>query len=283
MAEMVGLLDCDFGIRFWGARGSIPVSGRAHERFGGDTTCLEIRVAGRRIIVDAGSGLRRLGQAMAAAGESDVTLLFSHLHLDHVIGLSAFSPLWRMSGEIAMHVPACAAANPEAQLSRLFGEPFFPVGFAQAPGKVGFSRFVAGDELSLPGLDLATVALRHAPCAAGFRFRHAGRTLVILTDHEHAADDPTPEFVAFCRGADLIVYDAMWDEALDYEAHRGWGHSTWQAGLRLLQAAGAKRLACLHHAPELSDDALEAREDDLQRSHPRSFFVRQDDVIVLAA
>ena len=283
MTKKAGLLDCRFGIRFWGTRGSIPVSGRSYARFGGDTTCFEIRAGGSRFIVDAGSGLRRLGQAMAAAGESDATLLFSHLHLDHVIGLTAFSPLWRMRGEIAMHVPACAAADPEAQLSRLFGEPFFPVGFAQAPSKVRFLRFVPGDELGLSGLELATLALRHDPCAAGFRFRHAGRTLVILTDHEHAAGDPDPAFIAFCRGADLIVYDAMWDETIDYEPHRGWGHSTWQAGLRLLEASGARRLACLHHPPDLSDAALERREASLRQRHPESFFARQDDIVVLTA
>ncbi len=283
VAETAGLLDCGFGIRFWGVRGSIPVSGRSYERFGGDTTCFEIRVAGRRVIIDAGSGLRRLGQAMDAAGEQDATLLFSHLHLDHVIGLTAFSPLWRRAGEIAMYVPACAAADPEAQLSHLFGEPFFPVGFAQAPGKVRFSRFVPGGEPPLPGLDLATTALTHAPCAAGFRFRYGGRTLVILTDHEHAAGDPTQELIAFCKWADLIVYDAMWDEEVDYEPHRGWGHSTWQAGLRLLEAAGARRLACVHHSPDLPDAALEQRKADLRRRHPESFFARQDDVVVLIA
>ncbi|WP_187640033.1 MBL fold metallo-hydrolase [Bosea sp. F3-2] len=283
MTETAGLLDCSFGIRFWGTRGSIPVSGRSYDRFGGDTTCFEIRIAGRRIIVDAGSGLRRLGQAMAAAQERDATLLFSHLHLDHVIGLTAFAPLWRMRGEIAMHVPACTPGGAEAKLSALFSEPFFPVSFAQAPSRVRFSSFTAGDDPGLSGIDVATIALRHDPCAAGFRFRHGGQTLVILTDHEHAADDPDPAFIAFCQGADLLVYDAMWDEAVDYEPHRGWGHSTWQAGLRLLEAAGARRLACVHHPPELSDATLELREADLKRCHSQSFFARQDDVVVLVA
>lgn len=283
VTETVGLLDCGFGIRFWGTRGSMPVSGRCYERFGGDTTCFEIKIAGSRIIVDAGSGLRRLGQAMAAIEEGDATLLLSHLHLDHVIGLAAFAPLWRMRGEIAMHVPACMAADPGAQLSTLFAEPFFPVGLTQAPGKPRFSCFAPGDELGFSGLEIATIALRHDPCAAGFRFRDGGRTLVILTDHEHAAGDPEPDLIAFCRGADLIVYDAMWDEAIDYEPHRGWGHSTWQARLRLLACAGAKRLACVHHSPDLPDPELELREANLRRCHPDSFFARQDDVVVLTA
>lgn len=283
MTETARLLDCSFGIRFWGTRGSIPVSGRSCNRFGGDTTCFEVRIAGRRVIVDAGSGLRRLGQAMAAAGERDATLLFSHLHLDHVIGLTAFAPLWRMPGEIAMHVPACTAARAEANLSALFSEPFFPVSFAQAPSRVRFSSFTAGGDLGLSGIDVATIALQHDPCAAGFRFRYGGQTLVILTDHEHAGDDADPTFTAFCRGADLLVYDAMWDEATDYDPHRGWGHSTWQAGLRLLEAAGAKRLACVHHSPELSDAALELREAHLKRCHSQSFYARQDDVVVLVA
>jgi phosphoribosyl 1,2-cyclic phosphodiesterase len=281
VTEATELLDCDFGVRFWGTRGSMPVSGRCYDVFGGDTTCFEVRIAGRRVIVDAGTGLRRLGQAMAAAEEGDATLLFSHLHLDHVIGLAAFVPLWRMRGEIAMHVPACTAIDPEAQLATLLGEPFFPVGLAQAPARVRLSRFMPGEARSVSGLDIATIGLRHYPCAAGFRFRHGGRTLVILTDHEHAAGDQEAGLVAFCRGADLLVYDAMWDEAIDYGSHRGWGHSTWQAGLRLLTAAGAKRLACVHHPPELADPELELREASLKRSHPESFFARQDEVVVL--
>jgi len=277
------LLDCAFGIRFWGTRGSIPVSGRPYTRFGGDTTCFEIRIAGHRVIVDAGSGLRRLGRAMSAAGEADATLFLSHLHLDHVIGLTAFPPLWGMSGEIRMHMPSPAGADPGAQLSRLFGEPFFPVSFDEAPSRVTFTRFLPGGRLDFPKLDIATIALQPDDAAAGFRFRHAGRTLVILTDYEHEADDPDPELIAFCRDADLLVYDAMWDESVDYEPHRGWGHSTWQAGLRLLSAAGAKRLACVHHPPSLSDRALEAREAKLRDRHADSFYARQDAAVVLVA
>ncbi|HEV7256210.1 MAG TPA: MBL fold metallo-hydrolase [Bosea sp. (in: a-proteobacteria)] len=283
MNETTGLLGCTFGIRFWGARGSIPVSGRSYDRFGGDTTCFEVLIAGHRIIVDAGSGLRRLGRAMAGAGESDATILFSHLHLDHVIGLTAFTPLWGMSGKTTMHVPAPEGVDPAVHFSTLLSEPFFPVGLHQAPGKVAVLRFLPGSSFSLSGLDIATVALQFDDRAAGFRFRHAGRTIVILTDYEHGPDDPDPRIVSFCRGADLIVYDAMWDEAIDYQRHRGWGHSTWQAGLRLLQAAGARRLACLHHPPSLTDVAIEAREADLKRCHSESFFARQDDVLVLIA
>lgn len=281
MTEAAALLDCTFGIRFWGTRGSIPVSGAPYVHFGGDTTCFEIRIAGHRIIVDAGSGLRRLGQAMAAAGEGDATLLFSHLHLDHVIGLTAFAPLWGMPGSIAMHVPAPAEVDPAAQFSPLFNEPFFPVSFAQAPSQVVVSRFLPGKRLDIAGLDIATIPLQPETRAAGFRFRHGGRTLVILTDYEHAAGAPDRKLAAFCRGADLIVYDAMWDEATDYEPHRGWGHSTRQAGLRLLVAAGAKRLACVHHPPGLSDSMLEAREAKLVEQHPESFYARQDDLVIL--
>lgn len=281
MTEAAALLRCTFGIRFWGTRGSIPVSGRPYARFGGDTTCFEIVIAGRRIIVDAGSGLRRLGRAMMAAGEGDATILFSHLHLDHVIGLTAFPPLWRMPGTTTMHLPAPAEADPAAQLSALFGEPFFPVSFDQAPGRVSLLRFLPGEPPAIAGLDLATTPLQPANGAAGFRFRHADRTLVILTDYEHGADDPDAKLVTFCEGADLLVYDAMWDEAIDYSPHRGWGHSTWQAGLRLLKAAAAKRLACVHHSPSLSDRALEVREAKLRERQADSFYARQDAAVVL--
>ncbi len=281
MTEQVGLLSCSFGLRFWGTRGSIPVSGASYARYGGDTTCFEVRIAGQRLIVDAGSGLRRLGDALAAAGESDVTLLFSHLHLDHVIGLTSFTPLLGMKGKVSMLIPDTVGDDPQAQLAALFQEPYFPLGLDQMPCQLSVGKFAPGQALALDGLDIATTGLRHGDGAAGYRFRHAGRSLVILMDLEHEHADPDPELVAFCRGADLVVYDAMWDEASDYARHRGWGHSTWQAGLRLLAAAGARRLACVHHAPRLSDAMLDARDRQLRALQPESFFARQDDFVIL--
>jgi phosphoribosyl 1,2-cyclic phosphodiesterase len=283
VTEANGLLSCTFGLRFWGTRGSIPVSGASHVRYGGDTICFEIMIDGRRLIVDAGSGLRRLGDALAKSGEGDASLLFSHFHLDHVIGLTSFTPLLGMAGRVSMLMPDFLGDHPREHLESLFRKPFFPLELDRLPCRLAIGTFTPGHALIHEGLDISTTLLHHGGGATGYRFRHAGQTLVILTDHEHARDEPDGELVAFCAGADLLVYDAMWDETEDYDRHRGWGHSTWQAGLRLLTASGARRMACVHHAPSMSDQKLDEREKRLRQAQAESFFARQDDLVVLIA
>ncbi|AMJ61734.1 MBL fold metallo-hydrolase [Bosea sp. PAMC 26642] len=281
MADVMSTGNGPFGIRFWGARGSIPVSGAEYRVYGGDTSCFEVTVGSRSFIIDAGSGLRRLGQAIMQAGTSEATLLLTHLHLDHIIGLSAFKPLFSRQGRVAIHAPAPGGANLPAVLARLFAEPFFPIAFERLPCRLDCSSFVPGATLSLGETAVRTIALRHGGGASGYRFDHAGHALVILTDHEHDGAEPEQGLVAFCRGADLVVYDGMWDETLDFEAHRGWGHSSWQAGLRLIAAAGAGRLACTHHAPNHDDTELSEREARLKAIQPASFFIRQDESVIL--
>ena len=144
-----------------------------------------------------------------------------------------------------------------------------------------FASFAAGDDLRIARHTVRTCSLNHGIGAVGYRFDHFGRSIVILTDHEHKGDRPDQALVAFSKGADLIVYDSMWDELIDYTPHIGWGHSTWQAGVALAHAAGAKQIACIHHAPESGDPTLRDRESALQGQLPGSFFARQGETRVI--
>ena len=270
-----------FTITFWGVRGSIPVSGAEFNMFGGDTICCEIMLDEHRIIVDAGSGLRRLGIAMATTNQLEASLLLTHLHLDHLIGLTAFEPIFLPAGVMTVQAPALIGSDLRSALGALLDEPFFPVSLEHMPGKVVCSCFTPGDTITAAGYRVRTVGLNHGIGASGYRFDHAGKALVIITDHEHSSDTPDPRLVDFCKDADLVVYDAMWDEIVDYTTHIGWGHSSWQAGIRLVKAANARRLACIHHAPANSDVVLSEREARLQANHPVAFFARQGDVVSL--
>lgn len=260
-------------------RGSIPVSGAETSGFGGETMCHEIGLGDARIIVDAGSGIRRLGLELAQAGPCRIHILLTHLHLDHVIGLTAFAPLFEPGFDITLYGHDLPDQPLEHAIGRLFGEPLFPVSFEALPSKPACVGFKAGDRLEIDGHRVATTRLNHGAGATGYRFDHGGHRLAIITDHEHAPEGPDADLADFCAGADLMAYDAMWDETTDYARHAGWGHSTWQAGVALAKLAGARRLACVHHAPQATDARLLEREARLRARMPQSFFARQDDIV----
>lgn len=270
-----------FTITFWGTRGSMPVSGAAFREFGGNTICVEIGIGDERLIVDCGSGAVGLGASLLRQGCHSARLFLTHLHLDHILGLTGFQPLYRDQFALAIRAARRSDVSLGEGLGKLFGEPLNPVGFDALPAALDTATFEAGDSFEFGDVAVRTIALRHGPGTTGYRFEHGGRAFVVLTDHEHSAGPPDTELVAFCDGADVIAYDAMWCADSDYEAHRGWGHSTWQAGFALARAACARRLICIHHAPGATDSMLRDREARLKSASPDSFFARDGDVLAL--
>jgi phosphoribosyl 1,2-cyclic phosphodiesterase len=244
--------------------------------------CLEIRANGGRVIVDAGSGIRQLGRMLQQQKASVIDILLTHFHIDHVMGLMTFAPLFQKGTRITLHAPVLQEGNPEVILPRLLGAPLFPMSASEAGARFTIRGFRLGEPVPVSGLDIRTTGLSHPGGACGFRIAHGGRSATIILDHEHAAPLHEPALVQFCSGSDLILYDAPWDEDIDYEPHRGWGHSTWQAGLRLLHASGARRLGCVHHAPEAVDATLLEREALLRKQHPASFFAREGATVHLS-
>jgi phosphoribosyl 1,2-cyclic phosphodiesterase len=270
-------------VTFWGVRGSIPVPGPEVQGFGGNTMCLEIGLGGRRVIVDAGSGLRTLGARMVAEHATSVDLLLTHLHLDHLIGLTMFAPLFKPGFELRIHAPRLRAKQPAADaLHALFGEPYLPYALGRVASHVTIETFDPGDVVDIAGLAVRTTLLNHPGGASGYRFDTNEAALAVITDNEHDGAKPTA-LGAFCRDAGLILYDAAWCETADYDGHRGWGHSTWQGALRLLEAAQARAVGCMHHAPEASDEVLAAREGKLKAAHAASFFAREGERVRVGA
>lgn len=265
----------DLSITFWGVRGSIPVSNAESLGFGGNTICMEVTIGGKTLVVDAGSGIRPLGRALMGRPEREVHLLFTHLHLDHVIGLTAFEPTFHPDFTVNFYCGHLGGASAQESLRRLFREPFFPVPFEALSSRFRFTGFEAGDLIEAAGVKVRTIRLNHGIGATGYRFDEGGHAIAIITDHEHWGAQPDPRLVQFCAGVDILVYDGMWDEDRDYAPHRGWGHSTWQAGVALLAAARARRLAILHHAPDASDGELADRQERLKAIAPDSLFARK--------
>lgn len=275
--------DGDLSIRFWGTRGSMPMPGPDTVIFGGHTCCVEVRLGSRLFVVDAGSGFEAAGRALSLHGPEPgrVDLLLSHLHHDHVAGLPFFSPILGRHGRLRIFCGNQNGESAKAALDHMFAPPLFPVTLDHLPGLIEHVGFHAGETLTFEdGVAVATCPLRHPGGSTAYRFDHAGRRVCYVSDMEHLDGGPDPEVVDFCGKADLVIYDAMFTEA-ELPPCRGWGHSTWNAGVALCRAANAGALAAYHHHKGHGDRVLAAIDAELAAALPGSFVAREGQTIVL--
>ncbi|MEI2384701.1 MBL fold metallo-hydrolase [Breoghania sp. JC706] len=270
----------EFSLRFWGVRGSTPTPGPETLRYGGETTSLEIRAGERVILIDCGSGARKLGRDLMEREQRDVDLLFTHTHLDHICGLPFFQPAYDAGYRVRCW--AGHFADPRCLMevvSRIMSPPIFPVAAETLKG-VTFETFLAGSTWSLGDVGIETMRLNHPGGACGYRFSFEGRSLAIITDHEHGDAEIDAAVEAFVEGVDVMVYDAMYcDEELP--KFRGWGHSTWEEALRLAARAGVKRPVIFHHDPARGDDALDRISEEVVRRHEGALVAVQGETIDL--
>lgn len=249
--------DDPFTLRFWGVRGSLPVPGPQTSRYGGNTTCLEIQAGGHTIIVDAGSGAYGLGNRLFEQGRMHADLIFTHTHLDHVCGLPFFKPAYSPDGDFpcwAGHLRSDETLH--EVLSRLMDPALFPVPISSLKGS-RLNMFEPGETMELgPGVVVRTVLLNHPGGCCGFRIEWQGRSIAVITDHEHGNAEIDSAVAAFVVDADIMIYDANFTDE-EYELYTGWGHSTWQKGLQLAETANVRRVFMFHHAPHRTDDHLD--------------------------
>lgn len=249
--------EAEFSLRFWGVRGSLPVTGPSTLRYGGNTTCMEITAAGRTIIVDCGTGAHWLGKDLLARGIGRADLLMTHTHLDHITGFPLFAPAY--SPDFDLVCWACGdAPRPIADTLRsLTAQAIWPLG-PVAVDRTEFRTIRSGEGIDLgDGITIRAQRLHHPGGCIGFRIEQGGSAFAIVSDHEHGDDAIDREVAAFVKGADVIVYDATYTDAT-YGGHEGWGHSTWEKGAALVTQAGAAMVVMFHHAPERTDDELDA-------------------------
>jgi phosphoribosyl 1,2-cyclic phosphodiesterase len=244
-------------LKFWGVRGSIPVPADGYLGFGGNTTCLEVSTDEGVIIIDAGTGIRRLGMALqekAGADKLALNLLLTHFHWDHIQGLPFFVPLYSPQNEIAFH-----ASHAPAQLRGILeGEmstPYFPVNFEFLPAKRDFVE-TTGEALEIAGMKVYPFALNHPQGATGFRFEGGGKVIVHASDFEHGDATHDATLRKFADGCDLLIYDAQYTPE-EYTSKKGWGHSTWLEATKIACACNVKRLILFHHDPGHSDDRMQ--------------------------
>jgi phosphoribosyl 1,2-cyclic phosphodiesterase len=266
--------DSAFRVRFWGVRGSVACAGPDYVRYGGNTACVEMECGRRRLIFDAGTGLRALGNALAAPVEADV--FFSHTHWDHIVGLPFFRPAYDPRNRFVIRGGRLTQdITVEQALRQAMSTPLFPVPFDIFRAHVTFHDFTAGTTLQpYPELRVRTAALNHPGGSTAYRVDYGGKSVCYVTDTEHTPGKPDQTVLALIAGADIVIYDATYtDEELP--RYTGWGHSTWQEGARLCRTAGARRLVLFHHDPMRDDQALAALERQAADAFPGTVAARE--------
>jgi phosphoribosyl 1,2-cyclic phosphodiesterase len=211
------------------------------------------------MVFDGGTGIRLLGNELMASGEpAKLDLFYSHTHFDHICGLPFFAPCYdaRSSMRIwAGHLNGNKGI--ETVLNNMMIAPLFPIPMGIFTAKMEYTDFAAGDVLTPhAGIRLCTGPLNHPNGATGYRIEYAGKVVAYITDTEHRPGELDPNVLALIKGAEVMIYDASYTDA-EFPAHMQWGHSTWQEGVRLADAADVKTLVIFHHDPGHDDDFMD--------------------------
>lgn len=257
--------------RLWGTRGSLARSGPETVRYGGDTSSVEVRGSnGTLIVLDAGSGILRLGENIGDPPER-IDILLSHLHMDHIQGLGFFTPLY--DPEIMVHIwgPASATMDLRTRLTRYLSPPLFPVRIRDLAA-VQLHNLGPG-VMEVGGIEVTTATVTHPGYTFGFRLADNGSVLTYISDHEPAlgvADFPHDRTwtsgTELAAGAGLLIHDAQYTDE-EYDARVGWGHSTFSQAVAFAELVGAQRLVTFHHDPSHSDEFLDLVIDSLRSDH----------------
>lgn len=269
-----------FQVKFWGTRGSIPVSGPDFTKYGGNTVCVEVRCGEHRLIFDAGSGIREAGLDMLSDGTEKVDLFFTHSHYDHIIGLPFFKPMYHPSITVNMWSGHLHGTMTTAQMLHQFiSPPFFPVKLDICKASLNFCDFKAGDVLEpRPGIAIKTFALNHPGGCIGYRVEWQGKSVSLVFDLEHLPGVLDPVALDMMTGADMAIYDSAFTEA-EMERFCGFGHSSWEQAVKLAQVAKTGKLVLFHHAPSRTDSEMALLERLAQEHYPSTIAARDGMVI----
>jgi phosphoribosyl 1,2-cyclic phosphodiesterase len=251
----------------WGARGSVPAPGPEMNRYGGNTSCVQLTLSdGTELILDAGTGIRSLGVAMGAR-MPEIDILLTHLHLDHIQGLMFFPPCYHEDSQITIWGPSSVEASLEDRIGRYISAPLSPVEVRELPCEVDF-RDAPSLEWELGSATITAEAVTHRGPTLGYRITEGDTTIAYIPDHEPALgaplEDLDPEWISgyrLAQDADLLIHDCQYTDA-EYPEHVGWGHSRITDTLTFARRVGAKRVLLFHHDPMHSDEFLDKAQEE---------------------
>lgn len=256
-------------IRCWGSRGSIAVSGKEYIKYGGDTTCIEVVTdSGDLIIIDAGTGIRPLGNKLVEENRhKKINLLLTHAHWDHLSGFPFFKPIYLKSSKITVYGPQPTQVSLKSIISKTMISPYFPIELEDINASITFLG-MGHKDYSIGQVSISTIPLSHPNQGVGYRLDENGKSFVFLTDNELDYHHPTGlkynDYVEFAKGADLMFHDSEFKKD-EYKTTRGWGHSVYFDTLQLAIDAGVKTLGLFHHNQERTDREVDEIERDCKR------------------
>jgi phosphoribosyl 1,2-cyclic phosphodiesterase len=275
-------------VKFWGVRGSIPVPGASTIRYGGNTSCVQVLPEdGTLLIIDAGTGIRKLGkqlmQGRCGRGEGEIHLLISHTHWDHIQGLPFFAPSYREGNKITVYARGRDDAHLDVVLKSATEDPYFPVPFDAVQAEATFRELVEGESFDIGACQVRCTRLNHPWIALGYRVAEGDKAFAyvsdtapftdVLLEHDFISSPPQPgalpppeeadklermeeALVDLCRGCGLIVFDTMFNDQ-EYQQRPHWGHSAPTHAVDIARRAGVKRLVLFHHAPNRTDEQVD--------------------------
>lgn len=254
---------------FWGVRGSVPMPGAHTQRWGGNSSCVEVRCGDAPpLVLDCGTGARGLGFKLVAEAGRSLDLLFTHFHMDHVFGFPFFVPIYTPGFEVRVTVPAFSEEEARDKLGRYLNGVYHPTRLRDLPSNVQFRAMRSGRDFQTGPYTVRALSLNHPGGALGYRIEASGRTVAYMTDTapfaspgEGVASGLPPvkgeqRVLDFLRGCDTVVYDTMYDYE-EYLEKMTWGHSYPEYAHALCRAAQVEHLVLFHHLPDASDDAMD--------------------------
>lgn len=270
-------------IRFWGVRGSIASPGPDTAAVGGNTSCVEVVCGKTRIVLDAGTGLRGLGNQLLSdhrgGAPLDLTLLLSHYHWDHIQGLPFFVPVYMKQTELTIVGHANGVMSVREALAYQMTAPVFPVRLDEASARLATREVKLGETFDVGEAKVTVAKGNHPGGVVAYRIEHEGKSVVYATDTEHYAC-VDPALHALAQGADVLIYDAQYSPE-EYETKVGWGHSTYVDGAELARAAGVGTYVLFHHDPTRTDTQVADLEARARALYPSSVAAREGMVLDL--
>ena len=261
-------------IRFWGVRGSIASPGKETVKYGGDTSCIEIRCGKEILILDAGSGIRKLGSKILKEKPQHINILFSHFHWDHIQGFPFFAPVFNKKYSITLVGESKMNFTLEQLFTAQMMFPYFPLSLAELDAKISFHEISKNESIVKNNVTIKLARLNHPGGCIGYRIEYGGKSFVYATDTEHfSCIDKS--LLELSLNADVLAYDCNYTED-EYSgkigpSRTGWGHSTWTQGVKVAKAAKVKKFILFHHDPAHDDKFIDKLERQAQKEFKESY------------
>lgn len=269
-------------VKFWGVRGSIACSGTDYLHYGGNTPCVEVRCDDHVLIFDAGTGIRGLGQSLLKEYDQiKADLFLSHTHLDHIIGIPFFCPFHIQGHEFNLWAGHLEDKTIKQVICQMMSAPLFPIPTDFFKANVQFHDFKPFETLKVgQDIHVKTTALNHPNGAIGYRVDYKGKSVCYVTDTEHILNKPDENILKLIQDADIFIYDSTYTDE-EYENHKGWGHSTWEEGVRLSNLANVKTFIIFHHDPNHPDSFMEIIAQKAHKERPGTLVSHEGMVLSL--